>query len=173
MNVEVLAQLFAVHRRTFNVPARTAVAPRGWPAWFTLFRHLPQHEVHRVALHINHVNAGTGLELIQILTGKRTVGWVRRHGEHHVAVVGNVRMSADDQLFGDLDDFVNMVGRARLAVRTQNIQGVEVFVHLSDHAIHQRDKAFAVFIGALDDLIVDVGDVAHVFQLVPQKTQVA
>ena len=173
MNIEVLAQLFAVHRGTFNVPARTAFAPRGWPAWLALFGHFPQYEVHRVTLHVNYVNARPGLQLIQILTGKRTVGWVRRHGEHHVTVVRNVRVAACDQLFGDLNNFVNVVGRARLAVRALNIQGVKIFMHLDDHAIDQRNEAFAVFICALDDFVVDVGDVTHVFKGIAQKTQVA
>jgi hypothetical protein len=46
-------------------------SPHGDGQLFTLFGHLPQHEVHRVTLHVNHVNARTGLQLIQILTGKR------------------------------------------------------------------------------------------------------
>ena len=82
-------------------------------------------------------------------------------------------MTTFDQLFGDVDNFVDMVGGTRLAVRTLNIQGVEIFVHFRDHTIHQRNKAFAIFVRTLDDFVVDVGDVTHVFQVVAQKTQVA
>ena len=173
VNVEMVAQLFAVHRGTFNVPARTPFAPRGWPARFARLGHLPQHEVHRITLHVNHVHACTGLELVQILAGKRTVGWVRRHREHHVAVVRHIGVTALDQLLGDLNDFMNMVGRTRLAIRAQNIQGIKILVHFGDHAIHQRDKAFAIFISTFNDFVVDVGDVAHILQVIAQEAQVA
>ena len=46
-------------------------------------------------------------------------------------------------------------------------------MHLDDHTIDQRHKALAVLISALDDFIVDVGNITHVFQFVPQETQVA
>ena len=67
VNIEMVTQLFAVHRRTFDVPARTTCAPWRRPARLAFFGHFPQHEVHRVTLHINHVNASTRLQLIQIL----------------------------------------------------------------------------------------------------------
>ena len=71
-------------------------------------------------------------------------------------------MAFSDQLLGDLNDLRDMVRRARLAVGTQNIQRVKIFVHFGNHAIDQRDKAFAVFISALNDFVVDIGDIAHV-----------
>ena len=46
-------------------------------------------------------------------------------------------------------------------------------MHFGDHAIDQRDKAFAVFISALNDFIVDIGNVAHVLQLVTKEAQIA
>src|SRR5690606_7489350 len=104
-----------------NVPARTPFSPWRWPAWFALFGHLPQHEVPWVTLHVNHVNARASLQLVKILTGKRAVGRIGWHGEHHVAIVRNVRVAAFNQLFRDLDNFVNMVGRTRLAVRAENV----------------------------------------------------
>ncbi|MNP43654.1 hypothetical protein D3C76_1374870 [compost metagenome] len=117
------------------MPARTACAPRRWPARLTLFGHFPQHEVHRVALHVNHVNAGTGLELIQILTGELTVMRIGRHVEHHVTVVRHVGVTFGDQLFGDLNDLRDMVRRARLQIRAQDIQRIKILVHFGDHAI--------------------------------------
>jgi endonuclease IV len=66
-----------------------------------------------------------------------------------------------------------MMGGARLHIRTQNIQRIEIIVHFGNHAIDQRDKAFAVLISTLNDFIVDIGNVAHVLQLIAEKTQVA
>ena len=173
VNIEVVAKLLAVHRRALDMPARTARAPRRRPARLALFRHFPQDEVHRVTLDVNHVDARPRLQLIEILTRQQTVVRVRRHVEHHVAVICHVSMAFGDQLLGDLNDLRNMVRCARLAVGTQNIQRVKIFVHFGNHAIDQRDKAFAVFISALNDFVVDIGDIAHVLQLIAEKTQIA
>lgn len=58
-------------------------------------------------------------------------------------------MAFGDQLLSDLNDLRNMVRCARLAVGTQNIQRVKIFVHFGNHAIDQRDKAFAVSLARL------------------------
>ncbi|MNE61837.1 hypothetical protein D3C80_1570810 [compost metagenome] len=67
VDVKMGAQLLAVHRRTFNVPARTACAPWRFPTRFARLGHLPQHEIHRVAFYIIDFYPRTGLQLIQIL----------------------------------------------------------------------------------------------------------
>ena len=113
-------------------------------------------------LDVNDINPRAGLQLIEILTRQLTVVRVGRHIEHHVAVVGDIRVAFGDQLLGNLNDFRDMVGGPRLHIRAQDIQRVEVFVHLGNHAIHQRNKAFAVFISTLNDFVVDIGDIAHV-----------
>ncbi|VGO98743.1 hypothetical protein SB00610_00516 [Klebsiella quasipneumoniae subsp. similipneumoniae] len=172
VNVKMVAQLFAVHRRALDMPSRTACAPRRRPAWLALFRHLPQDEVHRITLDVNHVDARPRLQLIEILTRQQTVVRVCRHIEHYVAVIRHIGMAFGDQLLGNLDDLRNMMRRARLAVGTQNIQSVKILVHFGDHPIDQRDKAFAVFISALNDFVVDIGDIAHVLQLIAEKTQI-
>lgn len=77
-------------------------------------------------------------------------------------------MAFGDQLLGDPNDSAIWCC-ARLAVGTQNIQRVKIFAHFGNHAIDQRDKAFAVFISALNDFVVDIGDIAHVLQLIAEK----
>ncbi|GAR59283.1 hypothetical protein NGUA15_01050 [Salmonella enterica] len=66
-----------------------------------------------------------------------------------------------------------MVRRTRLAVRTQNIQRVKVLMHFRNHSVDQRDKTFAIFIGAFNNFIVDIGNVTHILQLITEKTQIA
>ena len=59
---------------------------------------------------------------------------------------------------------MNVVGCARLAVRALNIQGVKIFMHLDDHAIHQRDKAFTILIRTFNNFIINIGDITDVLQ---------
>ena len=58
------------------------------------------------------------------------------------------------------DDARHMLGRSRLVIRAQNAEAIVVLVHRRDEALRQRLHALAVLRGALDDLVVDVGDVA-------------
>ncbi|MNQ97905.1 hypothetical protein D3C85_1135730 [compost metagenome] len=81
-------------------------------------------------------------------------------------------MTAGDQLLGDVDNFVDVMRGARLAVRAQNIQGIKIFVHFGDHAIHQRHKAFTIFIRAFNDFVINVGDVTHVLERITEEAQV-
>ncbi len=90
VNIKMVAQLLAVHRRTFNVPARTPFAPRRRPARLALFRHFPQHEVHRVTLHVNDIHARARLKLLKILTGKLPISRIGRYIEHHIAVIRHI-----------------------------------------------------------------------------------
>ncbi|MNR14934.1 hypothetical protein D3C85_1314340 [compost metagenome] len=67
----------------------------------------------------------------------------------------------------------DMPGGARLLVRAQDIEACLVLVHGGDHAIDQRLEGLAVVVGALDDLVVDVGDIAHIGHLIATLAQPA
>ncbi|MNZ84548.1 hypothetical protein D3C78_1033100 [compost metagenome] len=67
----------------------------------------------------------------------------------------------------------NMTSSARLDVWTQHAQARLVLVHGCDHALDQGFERLAVLVGAADDLVVDVGDIAYVGQLVAALAQPA
>ena len=67
----------------------------------------------------------------------------------------------------------DVIGGARFHVRFLDVQARFVFVHRGDHALGQRFERFTVFAGAIDDLVVDVGDVAHVGQVITAEAQPA
>jgi hypothetical protein len=50
VDVEVLAEQVGTHRRAFDMPARSAIAPRRRPERLARFRVFPQDEVERVVL---------------------------------------------------------------------------------------------------------------------------
>ncbi len=67
----------------------------------------------------------------------------------------------------------NVIRGARLHVRFLDVQACFVFVHRGDHAFGQRFERLTVLAGTIDDLVVDVGDVAHVGQVVTAEPQPA
>ena len=50
MNVNFIAQILFAHDGALNVPARSAVAPRGFPERLALFFRLPEDKIQRIFL---------------------------------------------------------------------------------------------------------------------------
>ena len=67
-----------------------------------------------------------------------------------------------DQSADERQHLGHVVGRARLKTGALDAQGVGVLVQRLDHAVGQGADGLAVFQSPADDLVVDVGDVAHV-----------
>jgi hypothetical protein len=65
-----------------------------------------------------------------------------------------------------------MLRRLGLVIRTEDAEPVIVLVHRLRETCRQRLHAFIVFSGALDDLVVDVGDVADKDDLVTAVLQI-
>ena len=173
VNVEMLAQVLAVHGRTFDVPAGTTRTPGGLPARLAGLGRFPQHEVERVALALLHFDPGAGLQLLQVLARQLAVFGEAVHGKQHVAAVGHIGMAVFNQLLHHIDDFGNVLGGLGLDIGAGNVQGVKIPVHVGGQSLGQRITAFAVFGRPLDDLVVDIGDVAHEGQVKAQITQIA
>ncbi|MNT20737.1 hypothetical protein D3C72_1560520 [compost metagenome] len=52
-------------------------------------------------------------------------------------------------------------------------QRVRILVQRVDHAISQAADGFAILDRALDDLVLNIGDIAHIGHLVASRTQPA
>ncbi len=66
-----------------------------------------------------------------------------------------------------------MIGGTRLHVRLEDIEARLVLVHGLDHARGQCVERLTVFPRPVDDLVVDIGDVAHIGQFITTETQPA
>jgi len=119
-----------------------------------------------------HADPGTSLQLIQILAGETAVLGKAGNGKQHVAVVGNISVTFVQQFLHQLDDLAHVGGGARFDVRTLQVQSIEIGMHLGDQALGEGIAGFMVFGGALDDLIIHVGDVAHEGQVIAQIAKV-
>ena len=54
------------------------------------------------------------------------------------------------------------MGCAGLKIRTQNVQGVKIFIHFHDHAIDELIASFFVFQRPFNNFIIHVSDVAYI-----------
>ena len=59
----------------------------------------------------------------------------------------------------------HIIGRARFMIGPLYAQRIGILVHEGDETVGQLTDALAVFIGPLDDLVVDIGNVTHIGQI--------
>ena len=173
MNIEGLAQAAGRHHRALNVPARTPWTPRRLPAWLARLDAFPQHEVQRIVFGLVNFDASTDAQVFDLFARQLAVAHELGNAVVHVTIAGSVGVALVDQGLDHRVHAGDMVGGTRLHVRLLNVQPGFVFMHRGDHALRQRFKRFTVFIRTIDDLVVDIGDVAHIRQIVTAKTQPA
>ncbi len=134
MDVERLAQAAGGHHRTLDMPTGTPRAPRRIPARLARLGALPQYEVQRIFLGFVHFDTRTDLQVFDLATRQFAitdeladpvvdVPVARRIGEALVDECLDHRMHAGD-----------MVGGARLDVRTQHVEAGLIFMHGRNHA---------------------------------------
>ncbi len=173
MNVEALTQAAGGHHRALDVPARTARAPWRLPAWLARLDALPQHEIERVLLGLVDLDAGADAQVFDLLARQLAVAHELADAVVHVAIARRVGIPLVDQGLDHRVHAGDMVGGTRFLVWRQDVQAALVFVHRVDHARREGVEAFAVLVGPVDDLVIDVGDIAHVGQLVTALAQPA
>ncbi len=164
VDVEGVAQQRATHGRAFDVPAGTAQAVGAVPAGALGLARLggfPQHEVERILLAAIDRHALAGLQLVERLARQLAVAGKLAHRVVDIAVVRRVGQALVLELADDVQHLRHVVGGARVVRGAFDAQGVEVAVHLGDHAVRQLPNGLAVLDRAADDLVLDIGDIAH------------
>ena len=162
VDVDGLAQVGGGHRRAFDMPARTAPAPRRFPTGQVVAGRLPQHEIARVTLVRGHVDAGTGQHFVRVAARKLAVAVEAGHREQHVAL-GGIGMPIGDELLDHGDDLRHVRGHFRLDVRRHHAQRGHVFTVGGGEAVGDGADRHLLARGGVD-LVVHVGDVAGVAQ---------
>ena len=114
VNVNRITEIAAHHCRALNVPAGSAVAPRGRPVRLAGFCAFPKGKVHRVFFQLADVNPRTGFQILQGLVRKLAVFREIFGTEIHVAIFHRVRVPFLDQSFDNLDNFVDIFRRFRV-----------------------------------------------------------
>ena len=174
VNIEMFAQAMGRHRRALDMPAGSARAPRRAPTWFTRFGGFPQHEVQRIALGLFHFDSRSRPQIVQLLVGQLPVALEPAHVVIHVTGGTDIGETLVQQGLNHGDHVGHRFGGARFLGRRQDAQRLQILMHGLDEAIGQGVKILAVLLGTMNDLIVDVGNVAHIGHVVtpgPQPTQ--
>ena len=164
------------HRRALDVPARPAGAVLARPlgvVGLARLRRLPQHEVERVLLAVEHRHALAGAQLVDRLAGELAVAGELAHRVVDVAVRRAVAEALLLERVDQLEHLRHVLGGARLVGRPLDEEPVAVLVQRRDHLLGELADRDAALERAPDDLVVDVGDVAHVGDAVADRLEPA
>ncbi len=148
-------------------------APRRFPRRLAGLGRFPQHEIERIAFGLVDLDARAGAQVREALAREPAVRLELRHRVIHIAIVGRVGVSLVDECLHHGNDLRHVLRRTRLAVGTRDSERLAIFLVGPDEALGQRRHRLAVFLRAVDDLVVDVGDVAHEVHVVTGSDQVA
>ncbi len=161
------------HRRAFDVPAGTSGSPRRLPRGFVRLRRLPQHEVERIALALVDLHTCPGPQVRESLARQPPVRGKARDRKIHVAVLAPVRVPAIDQLRHHVDDLRHVLGRPRLVITELDSERSAILLVGANEPLGERRHRLAVLLRSPDDLVVDVGNVAHERDSVAMRPQVS
>jgi len=165
MNIKRGAQHLAAHGRALDVPARSTGSERAVPLHISRLGGLgafPQHEVQGVVLAVQHGHAFSRMQLVEGFARELAVAGKLAHGIVDVPVGHPVSQATFLKLADDAQHLRHVIGGAGLVRGSLDAQRIRVLVQGFDHAVGQGPNGLAVVKGALDDLVVNVGDVAHV-----------
>ena len=161
MNVERLAQIFARHRRAFDVPSRASAAPGRIPTGQVRVRRLPQHEIHRAFLVGRDFDPRARDHLVQRTARQLAVIGLRRDIEQDMAI-RHIGVAGGDQLPDHRHHLGDMIGRPRRHGGCKAAQRRDIFLIDAPGLFRQRADGLPTLGGAGVDLVVHVGDVADI-----------
>jgi hypothetical protein len=165
VDVEVVAEILPGHRRALEVPARATDAVWRGPARarrFGRLRPLPQGEVAGVML-ATGVRVLGGSHVVDALASQFAIRGPGSDIEVDVAALvgGRIGVALLDQQPHQLDHLGDVAGGAGLVGRGQDPEEFEGVAGQPLIAIGQGEPVFAGLVGLAQDLVVNVGDIAH------------
>ena len=160
MEIKGFAQILHAHGRTFNMPAGTAGTPRALPCRLARFSGFPQRKIHRITLAVINVYTRAGQHIFQITAGKLTIVFKFFYTVENVAV-NNITIAIVNQALNGSDDIIDMLGYTRINMRTAHIELIHYFKVGVNVAVADIIPLYALFIGSVDNLVINIGKVLY------------
>src|SRR5512143_592530 len=172
VDVEGFAQMLEPHGRTFDVPAGPSRAPGAVPGGLSLLRRLPESEVEGVLFSFVYFDAGACLQFFEVPFGELAVLLETGYAAIHVASDG-ISVSLLYEALDDFDHLRNVLRGLWLHIRPADAQALHVLLVGGDIFGGNLGGTDALFLRAVDDLVVDIGEIPHVRDVEPSSPKVA
>ena len=124
-------------------------------------------------LAIGHGYALACVQLVQRLARELAVAGELAHCVVHIAIARLIGQALVLQRANHAQHLRHVLSGAWLMRWALNAQGIGVLMQRLDHAIGQRPNGFTVVHRTLNDLVINIGDVAHIGNAIATGTQPA
>ena len=172
MNVEGRAERFVRHHAAFDVPPWATGAPRAVPARLARLGLFPQREVGRMAQARVALDAHASDHLVQLAARQFAVARLLLDGVVH-AISRDIGAIFGDQITDVFDHLRNVVRAFRMIGDGGYVQPLEISEVLRGVALGNRQPRLAGGDAAIDDLVIDVGDVVDQAHRIPAHREPA
>ena len=174
VDVEAVAEDVERHRHALDVPAGPPRSPGRLPGGFAGLGGLPEREVERIVLAFVGGDHGPGPARAgrRPPVAQRAVPVEGRHVEVHAPALDHVGLAPIDELADDRDHPVDVLGRSGAMVRVGDAEDAQLLDVDGGEPLGQLGFGRSGGRSALDDLVVDVGDVRHHRHLLAPPAQV-
>ena len=166
-------QIAVHHGGALGVPTGTALAPGARPAGLAGLGGLPQGKVERVVLVLVLLDARTHHQVVDVAARDLTIVGVAAHGKVHVAVIGSVGMALLDERLDHGDHRADLLGGAGAHIGIEHVGGAHDADELVGELRRDLGGGAALLVGALDDLVIDIGEVLGKRDLVAARNEPA
>ena len=159
MDVDRSAQVAVHHGGALGVPTGAALAPGARPTRLAGLGGLPQGKVERIVLVLVLLDARTNHKVIDVAARDLAIVGIAAHGKVHIAVIGSVSVALLDKRLDHGDHGTDLLGGAGAHIGIEHVGGA----HDADELVRELRRDLggrsALLVGALDDLVIDIGEV--------------
>ena len=177
VDVEPVAEVGGAHGGALDVPAGPPPTPGAVPAPLLGRDPLPQGEIERILLGLVARDPRPGSELVDPATGELAVAGEAPHRVVHVPGparhLEDIAPTGRDQGLDQRDHLREVLAHARLPVGREAADRRHPLAVDRLHAAREVERRLAVLAGTRQDLVVDVGHVAHVGDLEPSRAEMS
>ena len=172
VDVDVLSEVLRRHGAALDVPSRPSLAPGAVPRGFAGLLCFPQGEVEAVPLPLIYLDTRADAQAFDVTSAQPAVAGVAADVEVDVALrlVGDLIV---DHGLDHLDDLGDLLGGSGVEVGGKDVESLHLIEIEADVALCQVVDGFAFRDGAVDHLVVYIGEVFDELDLVAAELQVA
>ena len=171
MDVDRSAQVAMHHGGALGVPTGT-LAPGARPAGFAGLSGLPQGKVERIVLVLVLLDARANHKVVDVAARDLTIVGIAAHGKVHIAVIGCVSVALLDKRLDHGDHGADLLGGAGRTSGSSTLAARMTPINLSENSV-ATSAPFGLLVGALDDLVIDIGEVLGERDLVAARDEPA
>ena len=158
VDIYCIAQISASHRRTFNMPARSALAPGRVPIRLARFCAFPKAEIHRIFFYIACFYSRARFQIFQRLMRKLAVIFKFFRPVINIAA-RFIGIALFKKLRNDFDYFIYIFGGSRVYGRFANVKAGRILPKLFYIAFRNFGNGGVFLIRTADKFIINIGKV--------------